>query len=114
MDGFTSVGPELSHAAVIRSLLRARENKYGYLFFSYRPSHFATCMLAFFVQVCVAAITVFVSDDSPLLKLFLFGLLWGGQTLLFAIELPFEAYPVNVRKVLFGLVSLVSAEEHKD
>jgi hypothetical protein len=105
-----SAASSLSHAAVIRALLRSRENTYGYLFFSYRPSHFAMCMLVFIVQVCVAAITVFVSDDSPLLKLFLFGLLWGSQTMLIAIELPFEAWPANVRKVLFGLVSLVSAK----
>ena len=112
-SGGVSVGvSELSPAALIRSLVRSRENRYGYLFFSYRPSHFATCMLVFVVQVCVAAITVFVADDSPLLKLFLFGMLWGGQTLLFAIQLPFEQWAVNVRKVLFGLLSLVTTKNN--
>jgi hypothetical protein len=113
-SAFDVVKPSASSASVaasIRSHQRARENKYGYLFFSYRPSHFAMCMLVFFVQACVAAVTVFVADDSPLLKLFLFGLLWGGQTLITAIQLPFNDWATNARKIMFGLASLVSGKQ---
>lgn len=83
-----------------------RVNRFGYLFSGYRYSHFASCLLVFVVQLNVAAITVLIPDSRPLQKLFAFGLLWAVHTLIIAVQLPFEAWTVNARKIFISLATL--------
>jgi hypothetical protein len=72
----------------------------------YRDDHFAACLSIFFMHVWVAAVTVYVGDDSPVLKLFLFGLVWGIQTFMVSWQLPFDTWIGNAAKVAVGLATL--------
>jgi hypothetical protein len=74
----------------------------------YRSSAFVTvCSTVFLVQLSVAIVTVFVDEArQKQQQLFLFGLVWTGQTLAVITLLPFHTFFANVRSVLLGLGTL--------
>ena len=91
---------------VSASLLSSSSSRFGYLFYSLRLSHFAFGLATFALHVWVAAVTVFVSDADPLLKLFLFGLAWAALTVATAVQLPYASLHDNARKVAIGMATL--------
>jgi len=56
---------------------------------------------------CVAAVDVFIGEDSSLLQFFLYGLLWSLQLMLIALYLPYDSLKRNVQNVLVGFATLV-------
>jgi hypothetical protein len=97
--------------AALRTQLH-RELLYGFLFLFYREATYATGPLLLLASCCIAAVSVFTvpsSDgeaESSRLSLFLFGLLWTGQTLLTAHYLPYDTLLNNGKQVLLGLAAL--------
>ena len=111
LRGAAGPHPGLASAAagahpISSSLLSSSSSRFGYLFHSLRLSHFAFGLATFALHVWVAAVTVFVSDADPLLKLFLFGLAWAALTVATAVQLPYASLHDNARKVAIGMATL--------
>jgi hypothetical protein len=83
-----------------------RENKFGFLFVGYRDEYFhASVLLLFVVNMYFSAVTVF-ADGSPIMQLFLFGLMWSLVAAGTAIYIPFSSWLDNFKKVSIGLATL--------
>jgi len=94
---------ELLHAA---RLQRRREDAYGFLFLSFRPAWFFGCVGVLLLSCALAAVGVFVGQDTPLLQFFLYGLLWTLQLFLIALYLPYDSLKRNVQNVGVGFATL--------
>jgi hypothetical protein len=95
--------PAHSHSAA--QLARERASKFGFIFIGLRPTAFITSLLFFFISCWCAIVTVFFDNDSNL-KLFLFALMWITQTMIIAVQLPYEALIENSKKIVVGLATL--------
>jgi hypothetical protein len=89
-----------------RALTQYREDSFGFLWRGYRAQHFTACLEVFLANICFALVSVFIADNS-LLKLFLFGLINGASTLTVALQLPYEEFVTNSRKVILGISAIV-------
>jgi len=97
--------PEQEAAEAAAVLRFSREESFGFLFMRYRASAFETVVSAVFVvQLLVALVTVYVDEErNKALQLFLFGLVWFGQSFGVVLQLPFQTFFANARKSLIGL-----------
>jgi hypothetical protein len=98
------VAEEEKHAVEVQ---RRRENRYGFLFLTFRPGCFFACSLVFAVSCASAFIEVFIADKTATLRIFLFSLLWSAQCTLIALYLPYSTQAVNIKNVLVVMAMLL-------
>jgi len=82
----------------------------GFLFLSFRPAVFFAFVFFLLCSCLLAIVDVFVSSDSsPLLRFFLFGLIWVVQLLFVSLWLPYDSLSLNVRNACIGFLTLAHA-----
>jgi len=73
---------------------------------AFRPAWFFGCVGVLLLSCALAAIGVFVGQDTPLLQFFLYDLLWTFQLVLIALYLPYDSLKRNVQNVGVGFATL--------